>query len=248
MARLRTQIVQFGVSRGAHLTSQAGSGCARAAAASLRYSALVMTYRKFLSWMADGLGGRCRGGHHVLHMPGLSLQSPAVGDYNGAMAGASDPEAQRWLEWPDKSLVPTGRREQFLSVRPGTGFLLSPRLAPGVVSLVAIDPASNRLAGYVSMTRETHEIGGWLVPGYRGRGLGAVLFAGAAELAHRHLGIATVRAGAHPGNAACIGALTAAGFAPAPGPETHVQPNGHVIPARWFRHECGQAGYCRSRR
>jgi RimJ/RimL family protein N-acetyltransferase len=181
-------------------------------------------------------------------MPGLRLQSPAIGDYNGALAGASDPEAQRWLEWPDKFVVPAGKREQLLSVRPGTGLPLTSRMAPDVVSLVAIDPASGRLAGYVSMNWETREIGGWLVPGYRGRGLGAALFGAAAELAHRHLGIAKVRAGAHPGNAACIGALTAAGFVPAPGPEKHVQPNGRVIPARWFRHEGNQAGYCGSGR
>ena len=121
-------------------------------------------------------------------------------------------------------------------------------LAPDVISLVAIGPASDRLAGLVAMTWETREIGGWLVPEYRGRGLGAALFAAAAELAHRHLGTTAVRAGAHPGNAACIGALTAAGFTPTPGPETHVQPSGRIIPARWFRHERGQAGYCSFRR
>jgi RimJ/RimL family protein N-acetyltransferase len=181
-------------------------------------------------------------------MPGLRLQSPSVRDHNGAIAGASDHEAQRWLEWPDKYRVPTGKRERFLSVRPGTGLLLPSRLAPGVITLVAIDPALDRLAGFVSMDWETREIGGSLVPEYRSRGLGAALFAAGAELAHRHLGITTVHAGAHPGNAACIGALTAAGFTPAPGPVTHVQPNGRVIPARWFRHERDQAGHCNFRR
>lgn len=207
-----------------------------------------MTYREFLPWMAESLRGRCRGGRHVLYMPGLRLQSPSVRDHNGALAGASDHEAQRWLEWPDKYRVPAGKRERFLSVRPGTGLLLPSRLAPGVIRLVAIDPALDRLAGFVSMDWETREIGGSLVPEYRSRGLGAALFAAGAELAHRHLGITTVHAGAHPGNAACIGALTAAGFTPAPGPVTHVQPNGRVIPARWFRHERDQAGHCNFRR
>jgi GNAT superfamily N-acetyltransferase len=146
----------------------------------------VMTYRKFLPWMADSLGDRCRRGRHVLRMPGLRLQSPAVGDHNGALAGASDPEAQRWLEWQDESLVPAGKREQFLSVRPGTGLLMPPRLELGFISLAAIDPVSDRLAGHVSVHRETREVGGWLVPEYRSRGLGAALFAAAAELAHRH--------------------------------------------------------------
>ena len=164
------------------------------------------------------------------------------------MAGASDPGAQRWLEWPDKYLVPEGKRERFLNVWPGTGFLVPSRLTPDDISLVAVDPELNQLAGSVSMNWETREIGGWLVPEYRSRGLGAALFAAGAELAHRHLGITTVRAGAHPGNAACIGALTAAGFTRAPGPATHVQPNGRVIPARWFRHERDHAGYCDFRR
>jgi RimJ/RimL family protein N-acetyltransferase len=204
-----------------------------------------MTYRKFLPWMAESLKGRCRGDCHVLHMPGLRLQSPAVADYIRAHAGASDPEAQRWLEWTDKSLVSASRREQHLSVRPGIGRLLPSWLEP--IRLVAIDPALDQIAGMVAVYREAREVGGWLVPEYRGQGLGEVLFAGAAELAHRHLGITTIQAGAHPGNAACIGALTAAGFTPAPGPETHVQPNGRVIPVRWFRSECDQAGYCNVR-
>jgi hypothetical protein len=73
---------------------------------------------------------------------GLRLQNPAVGDHNGALAGASDSEAQRWLEWPAESLVSAGRREQLLGVRPGAGLLVPSRLEPGLVRLVAIDPAS----------------------------------------------------------------------------------------------------------
>jgi RimJ/RimL family protein N-acetyltransferase len=199
---------------------------------------------QFLSWMAEISKGKCEHGRHVLHMPGLRLQSPRRGDHDAAVAGASDPEAQRWLEWPDDSLVPASRRASLLSVRPGTRPLLPPQRDADSIGLVAVDPASGRLAGMVSLDREGHEVGGWLVPGQRGRGLGAALFGGAADLAHRHLGIAAVRAGVHPENAACIGALTAAGFTPVEGPRTHVQPNGHVIPARWFGHQCDQSGYC----
>jgi RimJ/RimL family protein N-acetyltransferase len=160
------------------------------------------------------------------------------------MAAASDLEAQRWLEWPAQSLVPAGKRVQYLSARPGAGPLLPSHLDPHVASLVAIDPARGRLAGMVCLDRDTREIGGWLAPAYRGWGLGAALFGGGAELAHRHLGIATVHAGAHPDNAACVHALTAAGFRPVHGPRTHLQPNGHVIPARWFTHQCDQPSYC----
>ncbi|HTU74428.1 MAG TPA: GNAT family protein [Trebonia sp.] len=178
----------------------------------------------------------------------MRLRSPSLRDLYAVRAGGSDPEAQRWLQWPDAHLVPAGQRERLLTVLPGGGGWPASHWEPHVVNLVAVDPVAGRLAGLVSANRETSEIGGWLVPEYRGRGLGVVLFAAGAELAHRHLGVAVVRAGAHPGNSASIGALTAAGFSPAAGPGTHVQPNGQVIPARWFDHRCGEPGYCGSGR
>lgn len=181
-------------------------------------------------------------------MPGLLLQSPTIRDSAIARAGASDPEAQRWLEWPDKFIVPASKRERWLSLRPCAGPLRPSSADPDVISLVAIDPAAGRIAGMVSMGRKDRDVGGYLVPAYRGRGLGTVLFAGAAQLAHDHLGIQTVWAGAHPANAASIGALTAAGFVPVAGPRTHVQPNGRVIPVRWFGHAREQPGYCGRRR
>jgi RimJ/RimL family protein N-acetyltransferase len=191
--------------------------------------------------MTEFLPEKCRGLRHVLDMPGLRLQSPTISENDIAQAGASDPEAQRWLEWPGKDIVPAGERERLLSIRPDDDQLLPD---PYFVNLVAIDPAAGLIAGMVSMGWENRDIGGYLAPAYRGRGLGKVLFAGAAQLAHDHLGIKAVCAGTHPGNAACIGALTAAGFVPVAGPLTHAQPNGRVIPARWFRHERGQVGHC----
>src|SRR5262249_29510908 len=158
--------------------------------------------------------GQCRGERHVLSMPGLLVQSPTLRDRSIALAAASDPEAQRWLEWPDKFIMPAVKREQRLSLRPGVGPLLLSSADPKNLSLAAIDPAAGRIAGMVSMGRKDRDIGGFLAPAYRGRGLGTVLFAGAAQLAHDHLGIDTVWAGAHPANAASIGALTAAGFVP----------------------------------
>jgi RimJ/RimL family protein N-acetyltransferase len=200
---------------------------------------------EFLPWAAQGRKGKCRGERHVLDMPGLLLRSPTIRDSAIARAAASDPEAQRWLEWPDKSIiVPASKRERWLSLRPGAGPLLPSSADPDLISLVAIDPAAGRIAGLVSMGWKDRDIGGWLAPAYRGRGLGTVLFAGAAQLAHDHLGIQTVWAGAHPGNAASIGALTAAGFVPVAGPPTHVQPNGRVIPGRWFGHAREQVGHC----
>lgn len=217
----------------------------------LLYAAPAMMYRQiteFLTWTADSLKPRCRNGRHVLYTPRVRLQTPMLRDLQAVYAGASDPEAQRWLEWPEDSLMPAGQRGQLLKAWPGGGGPVPPGVDPGVTSLVAIDPVAGRLAGLVSANHETGEIGGWLVPEYRGRGLGTVLFAAGLELAHRHLGMDVVRAGAHPDNAASIGALTAAGFTLVEGPATHVQPNGRVIPTHWFGHECREPVYCGARR
>jgi len=98
--------------------------------------------------------------------------------------------------------------------------------------------------GSIDCNRDTGEVGGSLAPAFRARGLGAALFAGAAEFAHHHLGIASVLAGTEPENAACIGALTAAGFVPAAGAGAHRLPNGRMVTSRWFRHESVRPARC----
>ena len=179
-----------------------------------------------------------------MQMPGLRLQTPSEVDLLGAIAAAGDPQAQRWLGWADRDVRRVGQWTSFMDATPGTG-RKPRRLGKGTVLLLAAtDPAGERLAGAIEVSRETHEIGGWLAPRFRGCGLGAALFAGAAEFAHHHLGIPSVIAGTEPGNAACIGALSAAGFITATGPETHTLPNGRVVDARWFRHESGQPARC----
>jgi RimJ/RimL family protein N-acetyltransferase len=198
----------------------------------------------FIPSTAQRREAQCRGERHVLDLPGLLLQSPTIRDSAIARAAASDPEAQRWLEWPDKFIVPASKRERWLSRRPCLGPLLPSSADPDSINLVAIDPKAGRIAGMVSMRWTDRDIGGYLAPAYRGRGLGTVLFAGATQLAHDHLGIQTVWAGAHPANAASIGALIAAGFVPVAGPRTHIQPNGRVIPARWFGHARKQLTHC----
>jgi RimJ/RimL family protein N-acetyltransferase len=176
-------------------------------------------------------------------MPRLRLQTPRALDLLGMSAAASDPQAQRWLGWPGKS-VTTARRCQdqgFLDMPPGRGAKRHPKGEDWL--LAAVDPVGERLAA-VSFDRKTGEVGGWLAPQFRGRSLGADLFAGVAQFAHEHLGVPSVVAGTEASNAACIGALSAAGFIPVAGPETHALPDGRVVPARWFHHESSSSLCC----
>lgn len=110
--------------------------------------------------------------------------------------------------------------------------------------LVAIERASGLVAGAICINRESSEVGGWLAPRFRGCGLGAELFDGCTTFAHRHLGTETVRAGAQTTNAACIGALAAAGFVPTTGPVRHRLPNGSRIPTFWYRHDSDRPSTC----
>jgi RimJ/RimL family protein N-acetyltransferase len=161
------------------------------------------------------------------------------------VAAASDPQAQRWLGWQSRQVVREGQRERLLASRPGRGRVLPQPDEHGGWRLVAVDPRGGRLAGATWCDQNTGEVGGYLAPQYRGRGLGPGLFAGAAQFAHQHLGIASVTAGTERGNAACIAALTAARFAPAPGPGTHPLPDGREVLVLWFRHEAASPSRCR---
>ena len=178
----------------------------------------------------------------MLYMPGLRLQTATIRDMCITSAAASDPQAQRWLGWQAQDLIPERGRERLLAMPPGQGRIMSPR--PGKWFLAAIDEADGRLAGAIGADEDSGEVGGWLAPRFRGRGLGASLFAGAAEFAHQHLGVPSVIAATEPGNAACIGALVSAGFSPATGPDTHPLPNGRVVFVHWFRHESTQPTTC----
>jgi RimJ/RimL family protein N-acetyltransferase len=180
---------------------------------------------------------------HVLHMPGLRLQTPTKQDARIMLAAASDPQAQRWLGWTGPAVIPQWELEHQLARTAGRGRAFPRVLGPGRY-LVAIDPAPGRVAGAFAVDGNTGEVGGWLAPRYRGRGLGSGLFAGAAEFAHQHLGIPSVTAGTEISNAACIAALASAGFILAAGPDTQTLPDGRVVPVRWFRHESAYPTVC----
>ncbi|MGW1290972.1 GNAT family N-acetyltransferase, partial [Streptomyces sp. NPDC002586] len=109
----------------------------------------------------------------------------------------------------------------------------------------AFEPFMSINAGALELEHRTGEMGGWLAPACRGQGLGAELFRAGATLAHTHAGLATVRAGAEPGNTASRRALAHAGFVPDKGPPRHTLPDGRVVEAVWHRHDSAAASRCR---
>ena len=183
---------------------------------------------------------RCRHSRHRFHTERLVWCHPTGHDLLAASAAASDPQAQRWLGWPPEQLVAEQHRAALLARRPGTGT----GWASDPWRLIAIDRASGRLAGAASVNQE-HQIGGWLGPQFRGRGLGRELFLGIATFAHHHLGIATVQAGTEPANTASLSALISAGFVATGRPTTHRLPDGRTVPAQWLRHDVDHPTTCR---
>lgn len=187
----------------------------------------------------------CGGRFHILRTERLIMRSPTWRDTMAAFAGAADDDAQRWLGWTADSIAPPPVRSQMLATPPEGGERPEqPTQNNG--RLVAIDPEQQRIAGLASLVAMPGgvQVGGWLAPDFRGRGLGAELFAGAAEYAHRHLQFPLLRAGIEDGNVACHKALAAAGFVPADGPPTFRLENGREIRSRWFEHVDGTPGRC----
>ena len=122
----------------------------------------------------DNAGCAQRG--HVLHSELLVFRTPTTGDMVAAAAAASDPAAQRWLGWPTDRIVPRTCRKRWLAAVPGKGpdCDWSPHFP-----LVAIHSGKNRCIGMVLIYHEPergYEIGGWLAPQFRDRGLGTELF------------------------------------------------------------------------
>ena len=188
----------------------------------------------------------CQGERHVLRTPNLRFQTPTGRDLQMMIAAASDPGAQRWLGWPAECITPERDRDRLLCLRAGEGGTVA-RRRDGGWYLVAIDWASGRLAGAVGCEPDGRDLGGWLAPRFRGRGLGRELFTAAALFAHQHLGVADVVAGTEVSNTACLGALRSAGFVPAAGPPDHRLPDGRVVQACWLRHDVSDPARCPGR-
>ncbi|WP_165965925.1 GNAT family protein [Actinomadura sp. 7K534] len=189
-------------------------------------------------WRPKGIGRVCSGGRHVITTPRLLLRSLTMADIPLTEALGSDPEAQRWLGWAPEDIMPEDERDHLLAAPVGAGrsrFGLPSRRVE--LGMLAIDPEYGLPAGAFFLTPESEarcELGGYLAPRYRGRGLGAELFAAGLALAQQHLHFTEVRAGVEPENVACARSLWRAGLDPADGPETHVLQDGRVIPSAWY--------------
>ncbi|MEU3858737.1 GNAT family protein [Streptomyces sp. NPDC028722] len=199
--------------------------------------------------------GRCAPGRHVLATERLLLFTPRTRlDVVAALAASADAEAQRWLGTQADEVVPgPDTRRNLLAWRPaGDDGRRIPRglaepYAPGPddpLLLVCVRRSDLSYAGGLELEHRAGEMGGWLAPGCRGQGLGAELFRAGAELAHHHVGLATVRAGAETGNTASRRALARAGFVPDEGPPRHTLPNGRVITSVWHRHDTPTTSRC----
>ena len=188
---------------------------------------------------------RCTRGRHVVRTERLLLRTPTEWEMAAAQAAASDPVAQHWIGWAPEAVMAKEDRRRFLQVVPGTG---PDREWPDAAYLVAIHPRVDRIAGMVTVSRiegRGHELGGWLAPTFRGRGLGSELFRAGLELGHQHLGLRGIRAAVEAENVGSLRAVGAAGFGAVPGPPTYVLENGREITARWFSHEVERADRCR---
>ncbi|MBY8840214.1 GNAT family N-acetyltransferase [Streptomyces sp. SP2-10] len=199
--------------------------------------------------------GRCGPGQHVLATERLLLFTPRTRlDVAAGLAASADTEAQRWLgTQADEVLPDPDTRRALLAWRPaGDDGRRIPRVlaepyTPGPddpLFLVCVRRSDLSYAGGLELHHVTGEMGGWLAPDCRGRGLGAELFRAGVELAHTHAGLVTVRAGAEPGNTASRRALARAGFAPDRGPARHTLPDGRVVDAVWHRHDSTAARRC----
>ncbi|MEU4730475.1 GNAT family N-acetyltransferase [Streptomyces sp. NPDC023588] len=178
----------------------------------------------------------------------------------GEAAGA-DAEAQRWLGSNADRIVTAETAEHLLALNDANrperlrAFpaamrkeLTRPAVLPDPVQthwLLAVDPATGLVAGLSSLTPDDDgAIGLRLAPAYRGRGLGAEVFAATAQFGHGHLGLESVRAGTEISNDSCRRALSAAGFVPDEGPPRHTLPNGRATQAAWYRHAASGTSRC----
>ncbi|MFC5826125.1 GNAT family N-acetyltransferase [Nonomuraea insulae] len=179
---------------------------------------------------------------HVLEADEFVVRTSGDWALKAAHATACDADAQRWLGW---------QPEVVRSYEPLRNDLLNRVLDDGPEPadphhFALVGKRDRRIMGFVVLARQggRFEMGGCLAPQYRGQGLGAQLFTFGAILAHEHLGLSDIYAGAEVGNIACRGSLLKAGFTPANGPAQHTLPDGRVISSLWFKSTVARGFVC----
>lgn len=181
--------------------------------------------------------GICLPRLHEFRTERLVLRSPGIWDHAIMAATASDPEAQAFLNWRRRQVVPARRIDRALRGRPGGR---RPRLRPPEGSFAIVQ--HGRVIGGAGVSRTDRddevEIGDYLAPAYRGRGLGTEAIAGLTEFVHRHLGMRRIVAGMHAENVASQQQFIACGYEQVEGPASYQLPNGVVVVGPlWWLHE-----------
>jgi RimJ/RimL family protein N-acetyltransferase len=170
----------------------------------------------------------------------------SVGRYSHMFAGhllSWEDEAQRWLGWPDEerqARLPAGMEQLDLSCVIATASYSS-------MDFTGLEAASLRVIGSVTLRWDgrAYQIGGTVLREARGQGFGTELMTAACFMAHRHFGIADLRAGCERTNVASMRWLTKSGFTQVPGPAHHTLPNGRVIDSLWWtRSDAGARREC----
>lgn len=183
----------------------------------------------------------------------LEVELATITDFHRRLAAGADPEAQRWLGWDEETM-----RQARTAV--AAGFLTRARKPgrpvawPRTWSLITMSAGQDFVASaviYRCGSRSDRarlrpgfpewQVGLIVAPGWRGRGLGARLFALAASYAQGVLGLDTLGAGCDPANTPGVRALTRAGFVPRSGPVRRRLADGRVVPATWFVRSCDRA-------
>lgn len=142
-----------------------------------------------------------------LRLAGIVLRLPRADDVEGLVEAFADPELREAGNLPNFSREELAERLPHLDALVASG-----RLAP----LVVVDAAGGDILGgaalhHLDTEREIVEIGYWLYPRARGRGIATRIARGLAEHAFA-LGVQRVAAYVNVGNAASERVLERAGF------------------------------------
>ncbi len=170
----------------------------------------------------------CRfGGDHVVSSARLHVVAARWTEYVRSIRLSRDAEAQHWLGCDpaeELSKAPLLQHDPLL-------------LTSDTLMFVGLEKRSGHLVASITLTRETegcYDVGGVVDPDVRGQGFGRETLEAVCHMAHRHFGIARLRAGCETTNVASQRWLTSCGFERTDGPQNHVLSNGRTIESLWW--------------